>query len=100
MVIEVLPSSAGNGRSGEVRLRIGKREGASNDKAFLTTAIEAFRKRLPSKQAKEPSAVLVITQGAPRTSVAQLFLKIREAGLHRIFLKDENLFVPRKSSLP
>ncbi len=98
LVIEVRPDEAD--KSGSVHLRIAGRVGSLNDKAFLSSAIQAFKKKLPVQQAKEPSGVLVITKGASRTSVAQLFLKIREAGLHRIFLKDENLFAPLKPSLP
>jgi len=91
LVVEVLRAPTGVGLPAEEYvLRAMGRQGSPRDPQFLPSVLERFKARLPEDQRQTASAVVVWGLDAPRAGVGPTLKALKDLGVKRLCVKDEN----------
>jgi hypothetical protein len=91
MIVEILPGqNTANGQPGPPRMRVDGKLGLPGAPTLCSDGLQRLIGRLPEKEKRYPSAVVVLTEGAPREPIKPVLKALRNTGLKRIYFKDEN----------
>jgi hypothetical protein len=89
LVAELVPDEIST-----AKLRVAGEESPLDRLEWLKLTVERLRSRLPDGQASHPSGVLLRTGDLPETVCSQGCAALKDAGITRIYVKDEQVALP------